>query len=329
MVKTYEYKSRLAPYIEGLLEQKRALGYLYEFEAYILKSFDGFFLENEPDGDSITRELIMAWSKKRPVESLGYRSQRISFVRQLCLFMCSLGIDAYIPRNFSTKELSVPHILNKEELRALFEAIDNYSDENRSGSFHRFALSYRVMFRLYYFCGMRLSEVVNLGLEQVDLKSGRIQILQSKGRKDRVVYMSDDLREFCCCYVDAIRPHALDSVWLFPGRNPETPMSRTSLCKRFRQFWEMTPYARSCDKQPTVHSLRHSFVVDKMNEWMAEGKDLGVLVPYLCKYLGHSTPRETFYYYHQVQQAFSIIREKDLLSSIVIPEVMDYEDQWH
>jgi len=326
MVKAHEYTSSLAPYIEELITQKRAQGYIYGFEADIFELFDRFCIENGFTGNVITRELIMAWSEQRPVESLGYRSQRISFVRQLCLYMSSLGIDSYIPKNFSSKERSVPHIMSKEELSAFFASVDQYSKNNEGGFFYRFALGYRVLFRLYYFCGMRLSEGVGLGLKQVDLKSGRIQVLQSKGRKDRVVYMSDDLKEYCSCYAEALRAHVADTAWLFPGKNPEIPMHKSIVCRKFRQFWEMTPYAATCDKPPTTHSLRHGFVVDKMNEWMAQGKDLGVLVPYLCKYLGHHSPKETFYYYHQVQQAFSIIREKDKMSPIVIPEVADYEE---
>jgi len=326
MVKMHQYESSLAPYIEELIIQKRAQGYIYEFEADILKFFDRFCIEANFDGNVITRELIMAWSERRPVESLGYRSQRISFVRQLCLYMNSLGIDSYIPKNFSKKELSIPHIMNKEELSAFFASVDQYSKDSEDGYFHRFALGYRVLFRLFYFCGMRLSEGVGLGIKQVDLKSGRIQILQSKGRKDRVVYMSEDLKEYCSCYVATLKAHVADTNWLFPGKDPGDPMRRSTVCRKFRQFWGMTPYAATCDKPPTTHSLRHSFVVDKMNEWMAQGKDLGVLVPYLCKYLGHSSPKETFYYYHQVQQAFTIIREKDKMSTIVIPEVTNYEN---
>ena len=47
------------------------------------------------------------------------------------------------------------------------------------------------------------------------------------------------------------------------------------------------------------------------------------MMPYLSKYLGHSSPDDTFYYYHQVEEAFSIIKQKDLSASFVIPEVAD------
>ena len=66
--------------------------------------------------------------------------------------------------------------------------------------------------------------------------------------------------------------------------------------------------------------LRHTFVVFRINGWMTQGLDLNVLMPYLSKFLGHKSPGETFYYYHQVLEAFRIIREKDTVAKSVIPE---------
>ena len=54
---------------------------------------------------------------------------------------------------------------------------------------------------------------------------------------------------------------------------------------------------------------------------MVQGLDLNVLMPYLSKFLGHKSPDETFYYYHQVLEAFRVIREKDTVAKSVIPEV--------
>jgi integrase len=55
--------------------------------------------------------------------------------------------------------------------------------------------------------------------------------------------------------------------------------------------------------------------------WIEAGMDLDVMLPYLSKYLGHTDPQETFYYYHMVSDAFRILKGKDKSSSDVIPEV--------
>ena len=55
--------------------------------------------------------------------------------------------------------------------------------------------------------------------------------------------------------------------------------------------------------------------------WIEAGIDLDVMLPYLSRYLGHTDPQETFYYYHMVSSAFRILKGKDKISSDVIPEV--------
>ena len=64
----------------------------------------------------------------------------------------------------------------------------------------------------------------------------------------------------------------------------------------------------------------------RMNQWMEEGVRLESMMPYLSKYLGHSSVNDTFYYYHQVESAFRIVREKDIAFQNVIPEVHNDEE---
>ena len=116
-----------------------------------------------------------------------------------------------------------------------------------------------------------------------------------------------------------------ESEWIFPAREAENYLSVVTLGAHFRRCWKRTPFSKGCDKSPTVHSLRHTFVVKRMNLWMAEGVSFKEMMPFLSRYLGHMSPDETFYYYHQVDAAFHIIREQDKTGSQVIPEVMSYE----
>ena len=94
MYRTYHYESCLAPYIEGLISEKRFLGFMYEFEAYILKKFDEYCIYHKLEETVISRTLLEEWGIQRDTESKGYRSQCVSFVRQLSLYMNSL---AYLP----------------------------------------------------------------------------------------------------------------------------------------------------------------------------------------------------------------------------------------
>ena len=322
-MKNYEYYSKLAPYISGLIQQKRANGYIYDLEAYILKYFDRFCIENGYDNGILTRDLVMTWAKQRPTESKNYRNQRVSFVRQLALYMISLNMEAYIPRTFESSTIAVPHILSLDEIKAFYKAVDSF--QPCQSIFHRFSLSYSVLFRLFYCCGLRLSEGCYLKRSAVNLKNGSLSIFQSKGNKDRIVFISGDMLQMCKNYDNLMQRLLPDREWFFPGRDGSKPFSKTSIDKKFTDFWNITPYAGKVDKKPTIHSLRHTYVVTKMNEWMNEGRNFEVMMPYLSRYLGHTSIDETQYYYHQVVSAFDIVRKRDRMTEKIIPEVIQYE----
>jgi len=320
----YKYESVFAPYIEGLIKQKKADGFIYDAEAYLLKRFDSFCIANGYDEAIITRDIAMRWAIQRETEGINYRNGRVSSFRQLCLYMNSLGINSYIPRHMASEAVTAPHILSEDELNSLFTAIDTYTP--RHSVWGRFSMGYQVLIRLYYCCGLRLSEGCKLKKEDVDLKKGTLTIRQSKGQKDRLVFMADDLAGLCRKYYQKISELLPNSIWLFPGLNPNKHLNQACVTQKFKRFWEMTPYADNCDKAPTPHALRHTFVVDRMNRWMAEGVPLDVMLPYLSIYLGHTNIEGTLYYYHQVMNAFEAVRQKDKISGRVIPEVMPYEE---
>ena len=114
--------------------------------------------------------------------------------------------------------------------------------------------------------------------------------------------------------------------WLFPGKDPAKHILKNTFDKKFAQFWDRVPGATSRNARPTPHSLRHAFVVERMNYWMSRCVSLPQMMPYLAAYLGHDGANETFYYYHQVEEAFSIVRERDAVSARVIPEAVAYEE---
>lgn len=275
---------------------------------------------------ALTRDLVRKWGTIRDNEAMATCSARISVLRQFALFLTSLGMEAYIPSHFFKAEKTVVHILSDDEIRAAFRMIDNYVPALHIPAFHRLAAEYKVIFRLIYCCGLRISEARRLKWNDVGLKEGAIRILQSKGHKDRSVYLADDMAELLRLYATALRNrYHCDSEWVFPAREPEKCLSNVTLDAQYRKNWEKTSYAGRCDKAPTVHCLRHTFVVKRMNLWMEEGVSLNEMMPFLCRYLGHSSPDETFYYYHQVDSAFRIIRDRDKVGIRVIPEVLPDE----
>jgi len=175
----------------------------------------------------------------------------------------------------------------------LLSIVDTYAPPQLS--FARLVPTYQVLLRLFYCCGLRLSEGCFLRRSCVDLIDGVLHILQSKGNKDRIVFMSRDVCHMCIVfdeYRDGIIPNR---QWFFPGGKGDRPFEKTSLDRKFAQFWNKTAFTSQVDRKPTIQSLRHTFVVNKMNEWMEDDVDTGIMMPYLSRYLGHSSIAETQY----------------------------------
>jgi len=319
----YKYKSVFSPYIEGHILEKKSLGYIYNTEAYILKGLDDFFVGRGYSEVSVTRDLSEEWAIQRITEGINYRNKRVSCLRQLSMYMISMGINSYIPKMQMSEEIAVPHIPNARELDELFEVIDGYAQDNRHR--HIFATEYQVLFRLYYCCGLRLSEGCNLMTEDIDLEKGILLVRQSKGRKDRLVFMADDVTALCKKYDGFISKRFPGRTWFFPGAREGKPFRNTSIDKVFSFFWNLTESSKICEKAPTIHSLRYAFICDRMNSWMEQGISLDAMMPYLSRYTGHTGVEETMYYYYMVQRAFKIVREKDKTLLGMIPEVKSYE----
>ena len=202
---TFIFGSCFAPYIESLITEKRRSGFIYESTSYHLKAFDRFCIDHDIQEAMVTQELIRSWGTLRETESRVYQAARISAVRQLALYMTAYGIPCYIPRNFSFKGGKIAHVLTDEEIRSFFEQVDSYHPESSIPSFHRLAMEYRVLFRLILCCGLRVSEARNLTSTMADLDKGVLRILQSKGHKDRIVYMPEDLRILCQQYLNRLQ----------------------------------------------------------------------------------------------------------------------------
>ncbi|MDP2753381.1 MAG: tyrosine-type recombinase/integrase [Nitrospirota bacterium] len=328
MQDTFVFSSCFKPYIESLLKEKRQAGYQYDTAEYMLHRFDCFCVEHGITEAVVTKKLSDKWGELRDTESKITQTGRISVLRQLCLYMQASGIQCYIPRSFSHKSGSIAYVLTKEEITSFFEQVDAYRPALGSAVFLRLSLEYKVLFRLILCCGLRVSEARKLSLDMVDMKNGILKICHSKGSNDRLVYMSDDLRKLCIEYRNLIETRFhITSKWFFPARDPQKVFEVASIGRQFQRSWGKVPYAGNQLFHPTVHSLRHTFVVRRMNQWMQEGIRLEEMMPYLSKYLGHSSVDDTFYYYHLVESSFRIIREKDVSSDMIIPEAEDSEHE--
>ncbi len=317
-----KFSSSIAPVLNDFLAQKRSLGYKYSTEENVLRTLDRYWHDNNGNNTDITEKSLEGWMQKKETETVASRSNRVSVLRQFTLYLNSIGKQAFVPMDKYIKSHSVFHVLNTTEIQELFQVIDTYEHRCRqSPEVTRMIQEYKILFRLILTTGLRKSEALCLRLQDVNLSENTVSIYQGKRRKDRLVYMSPDMSDLISEYLKYLSQQiGSESFWLFPSVDPAKHMSG-GCAQRFRDFWNMTPSALKCEKAPTIHSLRHTYVVLRMNQWMENGYDLKVMMPYLSRQLGHVSAEETFYYYHQVIDAHRIIHQKDTLASLVLPEV--------
>ena len=87
----YAFHGAFAPYIYGLIEKKRSLGYDYYESERILRTFDEFCLEQFPCETHLTAKIVMRWAEQTGTEQNLFRLNRVSVIRELARHMNSVG----------------------------------------------------------------------------------------------------------------------------------------------------------------------------------------------------------------------------------------------
>jgi integrase/recombinase XerD len=220
--------------------------------------------------ESLTIEDIIHFNNDyilRKNLSSSYQNQVINAIKLFYRnrFNKTMEVD-FIQR--PRREKRLPNVLSKEEVKAILEAPTN--------------LKHRAMLSLIYACGLRRSELLNLTL--VDILSNRnlLFIRQSKGKKDRVVPISNKLIDILRDYYKAFKP----KTWLFEGQFSNTKYSEKSLENVLKQSLTKTKIS----KKVSLHWLRHSYATHLLEN----GTDLR----YIQELLGHSSSRTTEIYTH-------------------------------
>lgn len=216
----------------------------------------------------------------------------------------------------------MPHIFTSQELSDFFKAVDACEASPFSTGRH---LVIPVFFRLLYCCGLRSSEARLLQVSDVNLETGTVFIRESKGHKDRIIYLSDDMLHLCTIYDEKIQFYYPNRMAFFPNQKGSF-YNRSLVGHWFHLFWDNLSVAKtSTGNPPRVHDFRHTFSVNRMNQWVKEGKDINAYLPYLSMYLGHANQADTNYYLHLVPEFFPVFRDKSSgICESLLPEV-DYE----
>lgn len=254
--KTVTFSGGLASLCTQFVAEKRNLGYRYNTEEGLLKRFDSFS-QTYDCRDVLTKDLALAWSRKRPNESPKTHASRVTTVRQLGIFMVRNGHEAYIiPESSYLKKQSehTPHIYTLKELNALFTAADRLKPDSHTPYRH---LIIPLILRMLYGCGLRVSEAIHLRVRDVDLDSGILTILDTKFDKDRLVPMDISLTERCRAYGQRLHHTSKPGDFFFQTRDGDHFL-RMSVYEAFRKLlWNCGISHGGRAYGPKLHDFRY------------------------------------------------------------------------
>lgn len=321
---TINFKSILGKLIAGYIEEKRAVGYKYTKGASLLKQFDILAFKKHLAENNLFKKLVLAWTKKRPNETESTRNGRISAVRGLARYMVRLGYGAYIYPACAVsidRYSYVPYIFSKEELKRIFIICDGYPVSDSSPNRH---LVISLLLRMLYGCGLRISEALNLKLDDIDFKQETLFIRDTKFNKERIVPMAKNLTERCRLYTDKVHKYSTPGTFFFPSPYGGSYKSST-VYKLFRKVLWKAGISHS-GKGPRLHDIRHSYSVHCLKKWVLNKEDITNLLPYLSVYLGHNDLRGTQHYLRLTANLYpKIIASVEDKFSYLIPEVISHE----
>ena len=183
-----------------------------------------------------------------------------------------------IPRPKKRRQL--PKVLNESELERMFRSITN--------------LKHKALLFTAYSAGLRVSEVTELKLSDIDSKRMQIRIENAKGKKDRYIGLSVLLLDVLRAYLKQIDPRP--KKYLFEGEKVGEPYTTRSAQLIFHQARAKA----GIHKEVSFHALRHSFATHLLEN--------GIDIRYIKDLLGHFSIKTTERYLH--------VRKEDLITLI-------------
>jgi integrase/recombinase XerD len=300
------FTSALAEHIAGFLALKRAIGYRYRHQQYVLRDLDRFLAGRDERGP-ITYDLLAEWRALRAHLHPGTRALRWTVVRQLCVYLRRYVPETYVPDPLLGRGRRAPlkaQIVEPRAMKTLLEAVNDVVPGTRSPLLPR---TCRTLLILIYTTGLRIGEVRGLRLHDVDLRQRVLTIRNTKFGKSRLVPFSNGL-------LPILRDYHRERLRLFGEPAPDAPffvgqfggsLGYTSINTIWRQ---LRRHAGLGGDGPRIHDLRHSFATLRLAAWYREGADVQAKLPLLSTYLGHVSPAST-------QRYLTILPETKLAAS--------------
>ena len=249
-----------------------------------LKSYKGLFEEfinfyHKYELEMIDESMIIAFMRYLVIErriSTSYQNMAINAIKFYYERVLGGQRKVYLidrPR----VEKKLPTVLSEQEVGEILKATEN--------------LKHKAILMVAYSAGLRLSEIINMRIKDIDSSRMQIRIEQAKGKKDRYSLLSVKLLEVLREYFIQYKP----KEYLFEGGVGCVYSSRS-----IQSIMQDSAQKAGIKKKVGVHTLRHSFATHLLEN----GTDLR----YIQNLLGHESSKTTEVYTHITTKGFDQIK---------------------
>jgi len=302
-----DFKSIFNNELTDFIKFKRSCGYVYgRANTSMSKLMDNFFISQKMSYKMVNQDMYDSWMNTMVTFTDSTRARYHSAMSSFCEYLRMLGYEEVIqPESLRLKYKSdfIPYVFNTIELERMFNQmaknIQLNKDDINSKDFY-------VLFCLYYGCGLRLSEGLNLRKENYDYESNTLHIIESKNNVSRLIPLSISISTQLEVLLSL---KGIDEHIFFSAVKRST--AKQMVYDYYHNLLKVSKIPIRYDgKRQRIHDLRHTFAINALKQMEDKGFDLYTSLPILSVYLGHKTITETEYYLRLVEKEENNVTKK-------------------
>jgi integrase len=296
------------------LALRQAMGFKLHEESRLLPRFIDFL---EDQGEAfITTDLAVRWATQCRDTQPSEWARRLRLVRVFARYRSTTDPRTQIPPTgllpYRARR-AVPYIYNDDEINRLLQAANQLCSLTGLR-----ARTYVTAFSLLVVTGMRISELVTLDNEDVNLDHGHLTVRDSKFGKSRWLPLHPTTQQALQEYVqkrDQQYPIPCGSSFFVSEQG-----TRLTCCRVRATFVQLSRQiglrGPKDSHGPRLHDFRHRFAVQTLLRWYQEGADVEQRLPELSTYLGHVKVSDTYWYLSATPELLQLALQRSEQASL-------------
>ena len=217
----------------------------YTYDSYLGKTRDIMRYYGEKQLEEVTTEELREFLLKYLKEERKLSDRSINYYNSVIRFIYEVALDKLLNKKqlpMRKQKKTVYKVLTKDELSTFFNCVDNFK--------------FKTIFMLVYGSGLRIGEVANLRVEDIDSKKMRIFVREGKGNKERYTILPKQSLEMLRTYWSKYRQNKRRGR-IFLSESGKA-ITVGVIRKHFRKYRRKA----KINEKATVHTLRHNFATD-------------------------------------------------------------------